>query len=332
MTGNFTLTLPIMLTCGIAALLAKRITRGSIYTTKLLRRGIDIERPKAISALRALAVADLMQPIATTNGGPHVLAADAAAGLAPEWERLVGPVTLTSQPQGLFAEEDLEQARRQLVLYGRDGLPVVSRDRHVRGWLTRADVLKALATNLSTDEHDIEHGAIAAEFAVNDPASAIHTPSTPLRGYELLELRIPPNSPARGHRVADIAWPPGTIPAAVTQRREIHAARPDHQLNPGERLIVLTPAATAKQPLSRDRRATSQHKKSERRRAQDEPPAGPSYFPHRYPTRRSRRSPRQRGVAAIGATCAHFAGKVGISLAFTPRRSLAPAWASRLRF
>ena len=51
MTGNFTLTLPIMLTCGIAALVAKRITHGSIYTTKLLRRGIDIERPKAIGAL-----------------------------------------------------------------------------------------------------------------------------------------------------------------------------------------------------------------------------------------------------------------------------------------
>ncbi len=47
MTGNFTLTLPIMLACGIAALVAKQITYGSIYTTKLLRRGIDIERPES---------------------------------------------------------------------------------------------------------------------------------------------------------------------------------------------------------------------------------------------------------------------------------------------
>ena len=46
MTGNFTLTLPIMLAAGIAAALSKRLTYGSIYTTKLLRRGIDIERPK----------------------------------------------------------------------------------------------------------------------------------------------------------------------------------------------------------------------------------------------------------------------------------------------
>jgi chloride channel protein, CIC family len=49
MTGNFTLTLPIMLASGIAAALSKQISYGSIYTTKLLRRGIDIERPGARS-------------------------------------------------------------------------------------------------------------------------------------------------------------------------------------------------------------------------------------------------------------------------------------------
>src|SRR6201996_2089490 len=45
MTGNFTLTLPIMLASGIAAALSKELSYGSVYTTKLLRRGIDIERP-----------------------------------------------------------------------------------------------------------------------------------------------------------------------------------------------------------------------------------------------------------------------------------------------
>jgi chloride channel protein, CIC family len=44
MTGNFSLTLPVMLVAGIAAALSRRLTYGSIYTTKLLRRGIDIER------------------------------------------------------------------------------------------------------------------------------------------------------------------------------------------------------------------------------------------------------------------------------------------------
>ncbi|MBV8989128.1 MAG: hypothetical protein JO372_11285 [Solirubrobacterales bacterium] len=158
------------------------------------------------------------------------------------WERLVGPVTLRRRPQALFAEEDLEQVRRQLVLYGRDGLPVVSHDGQLRGWLTRADLLKALTTKLNSGEEEIAEGAIAAEFALENPSAAIHTPNTPLRGYEILELRITAESPARGHRVAEIEWPPDCVVAAVTQGREIHAGRPELELQPGERVIVLAPA------------------------------------------------------------------------------------------
>jgi chloride channel protein, CIC family len=249
MTGNFTLTLPIMLACGIAAQLAKRITHGSIYTTKLLRRGIDIERPKALGALEALTVEEAMQPLGTLDGQQlpgRGEAAELPVANEAQWERLIGPVTLSRRPQVLFAEEDLEQARRQLVLYGRDGLPVVSRDGQLRGWLTRADVLRALTTRLSSSEEAIEEGAVAAEFAVEDPAAAAHRPSTPLDGYEILELRIPANSPARGRRVGEVDWPPGSIVVAITQGREIYAARPGLELQPGERVIVLAPTSGAR--------------------------------------------------------------------------------------
>jgi chloride channel protein, CIC family len=47
MTGNFALTLPIILAAAIAAALSRHLTYGNIYTTKLLRRGIDIEHPRA---------------------------------------------------------------------------------------------------------------------------------------------------------------------------------------------------------------------------------------------------------------------------------------------
>jgi CIC family chloride channel protein len=245
MTGNFTLTLPIMLACGVASLVARRLTHGSIYTTKLLRRGIDIERPKATGALQALTVAEVMQQIGGAGGELPQLGRDAGAGPAPDWERLIGPVIAAGQPQTLFPEEDLERARRQLVLHGRDGLPVVARDGRLRGWLTRADVLRALAATLNADEREIEHAAIAADFAEDDPATAAHNPGTPLQGFELLELRVDDDSPARGHRLAEIAWPPGTVAAAVTRGREIHAARPDLELGAGEHVIVLTPARAA---------------------------------------------------------------------------------------
>ena len=57
MTGNFTLTLPTMLVAGIAAAVSKRLTYGSIYTTKLLRRGIDIDRPTTPAATASSAPA-----------------------------------------------------------------------------------------------------------------------------------------------------------------------------------------------------------------------------------------------------------------------------------
>ena len=120
------------------------------------------------------------------------------------------------------------------------------------GWLTRADVLRALATELRSSEDKVEEGAVAAEFAVEDAAAAIYRPSTPLRGYEMLELRIPADSPARGRRIAEIQWPSGCIPAAVTNGREIRGARPELLLEPGERVIVLAPAREKSESLLRN--------------------------------------------------------------------------------
>jgi chloride channel protein, CIC family len=44
MTNNYTLTLAVMLTVGIATALSRRVSYSSIYTEKLLRRGVDIDR------------------------------------------------------------------------------------------------------------------------------------------------------------------------------------------------------------------------------------------------------------------------------------------------
>jgi chloride channel protein, CIC family len=244
MTGNFTLTLPIMLACGLASQLARQITHGSIYTTKLLRRGIDIERPKATGALRALTVEQVMQPLHAINDQPRVFRGDERATKAFDtvaWRQLVGPVTLARRPQVLFADEDLEQARRQLVLYGRDGLPVLSHDGQLRGWITRADILRALTSKLETTEQEIKDGAATTETTAGSPPATGPTPTRPLPGYELLELRVNPDSPALGRRLSEIHWPPGSAVVALTHGREVHAAAPELRLHAGERVLVLAP-------------------------------------------------------------------------------------------
>jgi CIC family chloride channel protein len=44
LTGDFTLTLPVMLAVAIASAVSRMLSYGTVYTTKLLRRGIDAGR------------------------------------------------------------------------------------------------------------------------------------------------------------------------------------------------------------------------------------------------------------------------------------------------
>ncbi len=248
MTGNFTLTLPVMLATGIASALSKHLSYGSIYTTKLLRRGIDIERPRDADVLQTLTVADVMQQLPKPNGREQSLTSsepDAGGRTVAEhpWAELVGPVADVRQPQALFADETLQQALRQLTQFGHSGLPVLSHDgRRLLGWITRQNVLAAIARRLDASSREIEQGARAAEFAVPGPDSRVHVPSTPLNGYNLVEVAVGPQSPGLGRRLGEIPWPPESIVVAVTEGREIVAPHSDTTLQVGERIVLLTPA------------------------------------------------------------------------------------------
>ena len=248
MTGNFTLTLPVMLASGIAAALSKQISYGSVYTTKLLRRGIDIERPRAANILETLSVAHVMQPVQTGNGLPRLAAPERDAGdptaRRMSLESLGAVARTTTNPQEIFGDETLEQALRQLTLHGRSGLPVLSDDReHLRGWITRGDVLRALAQSIEDVRQSTEAGAVAADFGAEDPEQAAHRSSAPLDGYEIVELSITPGSAAAGRCVGDIDWPDGAIVVAVTDRGEMVTPGPDALLHAGERVVVLTPGS-----------------------------------------------------------------------------------------
>jgi chloride channel protein, CIC family len=249
MTGNFTLTLPIMLTCGIAAAVSKYISYGSIYTTKLLRRGIDIERPKTTNVLQTLTIADIMPPVTVAETEPTLLdraQPNSDTNAAAWWLNLGGVVTETRDPQELFEDETLAQALRQLTIYGHSGLPVLSADRrHLRGWLTRHAVLTALAQTVAAADQDTEHGAVGADFGAKDPERLAHRPGSPLHGYEIVEIRIDPDSPLVGRRLTDIAWPPGAVVVARSERGEMVAPRANTPVAVRERIVVLAPAPLA---------------------------------------------------------------------------------------
>ena len=62
MTGDYALTLPVMLAVAIATATSRALSYGTIYTTKLLRRGYDVDRAAPWRAFADMTAADAMRP------------------------------------------------------------------------------------------------------------------------------------------------------------------------------------------------------------------------------------------------------------------------------
>ena len=112
---------------------------------------------------------------------------------------------------------------------------------HLRGWITRHNVLHALAERVESSTQDAERGQLAAEFSEEEAASQLHLPRTPLEGYEIVEVSIRADSPALGRHLGEVPWPSGSIVVAASEHRELVAPRNDIELHSGERVILLTP-------------------------------------------------------------------------------------------
>lgn len=66
LTSDYKIMLPLMISCIIATLVATRLQHASIYTMKLLRRGIDIHKGKDVNVLQSLVVREQMRRELTT--------------------------------------------------------------------------------------------------------------------------------------------------------------------------------------------------------------------------------------------------------------------------
>ena len=270
MTGDYTLTLPVMLAVAIATAVSRALSYGTIYTTKLLRRGTDIDRPAPWHAMGDLKVADAMQPLPAP---PAVTAGPAGAGAGPShgWASLPGPVTHRHAPQALFASESLALALRQLLVYDHDGLPVLSADgQQVLGWVTNASVIQALSRTIHTAQAQATQATLAADWAFPDPQAALREPPTPLPGYQILEITIQDGSPAAGATLGAITWPPGSTPVLVHHNRQSRNPDPAVTLSPGDRVTLL--ARETREPGPQDPPAEP-----------GSPPAGQAPPPRRPP-------------------------------------------------
>jgi len=176
MTGDYKIILPLMVTCIISCLIAQKLCGESIYTFKLIRRGVNIKAGKEVNILSSMPVKNVMYH--TVEMVPEHLPLKIFAENLPKSrsnnfvvvnkkEEMTGVLTfldyydalfvekpddnmtvrdiMTSDPVTVTVEDNLNTAFEKITADDFAILPVVSPDEPLKllGVLTRRDILDA---------------------------------------------------------------------------------------------------------------------------------------------------------------------------------------------
>jgi CIC family chloride channel protein len=174
LSGMYTIILPLMLAIVLATAVSRHLSSDTVYTLKLRRRGIDLDAPTGDPRLREGHVQDVLEPPPPALGpgvrlqaaAEQVLGGGYAALPVVERGRLLGIVTaravaeafsasvdaenetvdhLLERPPEITPESSLLDALAALTATDGTGVPVVTGDSCLAGWLSHRAVLAALA-------------------------------------------------------------------------------------------------------------------------------------------------------------------------------------------
>jgi CIC family chloride channel protein len=181
LTGEYSIILPLMTAIVLATVVSRLLSRDTVYSAKLRRRGLDLDRHRAGGALTSARVAAVMEPLpsplrtdtALPEATPLLVAAP--HGLLPVVDdsgRYVGVVTaravaevrqdrpadgagpsvgdLVEMPLALGADADVAAAVHALVAAGTSGLPVLDRTggSELGGGITAGSVLSLVGAGI----------------------------------------------------------------------------------------------------------------------------------------------------------------------------------------
>lgn len=188
LTDDYRIILPLMMTCIISTITASQLMRESIYTMKLIRRGINVRAGKEVTILKSLLVKDFMArnlvPISENlpldsllqlikestysyfpvlNGKEQLVGIVSLRDIRPVLleESLMGLVIakdiMTESVITLTSDQNLYDAMERFGSKDIDQLPVVDKNdpRKVVGMLKRTDVM--IAYNNAVLERTLEN-------------------------------------------------------------------------------------------------------------------------------------------------------------------------------
>ena len=227
LTGDYKIMLPMMLTVVIATLVSQSLLKGeSIYSLKLTRRGIRLERGRDVDVLQGVLVSEVMTRDLNTITNDlnlkdlaEVFSRTRRHGLAvlDRGGKLWGIVTVSDLERSInndnplstttvkeiathydkllvtFPDENIGEVIDKMSRQGFGRLPVVSREdpNHLVGLIQRRDIVEAYKLAL-TKRAEIQHRTKRMQMRNID-------------GTEFVELTLEDNSRAIGKKVKEIA-------------------------------------------------------------------------------------------------------------------------------
>jgi CIC family chloride channel protein len=260
MTNDYRMILPLMAGVIVSLILANHLLPESIYTLKLVRRGIHLKQGRDLDVMETVRVDEVMmrQPptvkpdlpvtllagefIRTGQHGFPILDADgslygmvsledyqkAVSEEPSDADHLTVRDIATLAVVSVYPDETVGTALRRMAPRDLSRLPVVARDNvhKLVGEVRRNDIVTA---------YDIGSARRAEARQRAEQTRAVHDSRA-----QFSEVQITPDSFAAGRRVAQLELPHEVVMVSIRRGRNLMIPRGDTQLRAGDAITILS--------------------------------------------------------------------------------------------
>ncbi|MFQ5849709.1 MAG: chloride channel protein [Candidatus Binatia bacterium] len=258
MTQDYRIILPLMLATVVSTLLSGRLHRESIYTLKLIRRGVDIGQRRQQNLMRSIRVDAAMTPFSQLLTVRPDTSFEALAKLfqtthshgfavVNEKDEIYGIVSVSDLERALkrskatgtvrdiyttrlitaFPEEPLEEVIQRIGVQDVSRIPVVDRvnPRRLLGMVHRADVIRAYTTALMDDQ------------ARQDQMERLRLEQA--TGAQLIEIDLDENDAAVDKRLGELRIPPDCLIISIRRGGRVVVPRGETEFLAGDHVVAL---------------------------------------------------------------------------------------------
>ncbi len=258
MSGDYQLILPLMLATVVATLVSRRLKRESIYTIKLVKRGVDIYAGRNLNLMRTILVGEAMTPRERLQTVTPDMPLTEAAGILDQTHfhglavldeagELCGVVTLadldragpqvvargrvrdvyTTRIRTAFPDETLEDTLRHFGALDVGRIPVVDRanPKQLVGILRQSDIVRAYSQAYFEEQLRLAH---------LQRAQLEHR-----LGGQVVEIPLGDRDGAVGKPLSALCIPPNCVVASVRRGGRVLIPRGSTRLEAGDVIVAL---------------------------------------------------------------------------------------------